>query len=184
MLSTKIFYKPTNSFSYPLGSSHVPYSLNKGIAAGEMTRLICNTTLPAFQQHYSRKLINHFKHRSIPPTSLKNLNPWHVHCITHQHTLEPSRHSIIKSPSPFSLNTGNSIRSSIAYLENFGTISISTNTYGPCISRTFNKSRWILRLSWYGKTYKIIVTLSLYSVIPLYPFTTVVWPKQISYHWF
>ena len=66
-LSTKIYYKPTNSFAYTLGSSNTPRSILKGITVGKMTRLIRNTTSPAIRQQYSRKLMNHFKRRKYPP---------------------------------------------------------------------------------------------------------------------
>ena len=63
ILSTKIYYKPTNTFSFPLGSSHMPSHIYKGIAIGKLTRLIRNTTSPVLFKHYRRKLINHFRHR-------------------------------------------------------------------------------------------------------------------------
>ena len=72
-LSTKIFYKPTNTFSYPLGTSHMPASIHKGIAIGEMTRLIRNTTSPNLRRHYSGKLIRHFRRRKYPPQIIKSL---------------------------------------------------------------------------------------------------------------
>ena len=49
ILSTKIFYKPTNSFTYPLGYSYMPDSIHKAIAIGELTRLIRNTTSPSLR---------------------------------------------------------------------------------------------------------------------------------------
>ena len=59
ILSTKIYYKPTNMFAYPLSSSYMPGYIHKGIAIGEMTRLIRNTTSPVLCNIYKRKLIKH-----------------------------------------------------------------------------------------------------------------------------
>ena len=46
LLSTRIYYKPTNTFSFPLGSSHMPTQIHRSIAIGEMTRLLRNTENP------------------------------------------------------------------------------------------------------------------------------------------
>ena len=73
ILSTKIYYKPTNTFTFPLGSSHMPHSIHKGIAVGEMTRVIRNTTSPSLQMYYGRKLIKHFKRRKYPSHILRQL---------------------------------------------------------------------------------------------------------------
>ena len=37
LLSTRIYYKPTNTFSFPLNTSYIPTHIHKGIAIGEMT---------------------------------------------------------------------------------------------------------------------------------------------------
>ena len=42
-LSTKIVYKHASAFSFPLGSSDMPYHIHKSIAIGELTRLLRNT---------------------------------------------------------------------------------------------------------------------------------------------
>ena len=51
-LSTKIYYKPTNTFSFPLDTSYIPSHIQKGIAIGEMTRVIRNTTSPVLCEKY------------------------------------------------------------------------------------------------------------------------------------
>ena len=47
LLSTKICYKPSNTFSFPLGSSHILKSILRGIAIGEMT-----TKWPTTRDYY------------------------------------------------------------------------------------------------------------------------------------
>ena len=55
LLSTGILsYKPTNTFSYPLGSSFMPKHTLKGIAIGEATRLLRNTESPALYKYYKK----------------------------------------------------------------------------------------------------------------------------------
>ena len=98
-LSTKIFYKPTNSFSYPLGSSCMPTSIHKGIAIGEMTRLIRNTTSPTLRRHYSRKLIRHFKRRKYPPHIIKRLTT--MRHLPRIQALRKSHKKRIDKPLPF-----------------------------------------------------------------------------------
>ena len=60
ILSTKIYFKLTNTLPFPLGSSYMPSHIRKGTDIGEFTRLICNTTSPVLFKYYQRKLINHF----------------------------------------------------------------------------------------------------------------------------
>ena len=73
LLSTKIYYKPTNTFSFPLSTSYIPTHIHKGIAIGEMMRVICNTTSPALCEKYIRKLIKHFKLRGYSKYILKQI---------------------------------------------------------------------------------------------------------------
>ena len=65
-LSTKIYYKPTNTFSYPLGSSFMPKHILKGIAIGEATRLLRNTESPALFKYYKKRLQRKLKSRKYP----------------------------------------------------------------------------------------------------------------------
>ena len=46
LLSTKLYYKPTNRISFSLRTSYMLTHIHKGIAVGEMTRVIRNTTCP------------------------------------------------------------------------------------------------------------------------------------------
>ena len=55
LLSTKIYYKPINTFSFPLGSSYMPIQIHSSVAIGEMTRLLRNTESPALYKHYQQK---------------------------------------------------------------------------------------------------------------------------------
>ena len=54
-LSTTIYFKPTNTFSYPLGSSFMPKHIRKGIAMGKATRLLRNTESPALYKILQEK---------------------------------------------------------------------------------------------------------------------------------
>ena len=83
LLSTKIYYKPTNTFSYPLGSSHIPKHVHKSIAVGEMTRLLRATESPALYDRYQKKLIKHFARREYPKSILRILRS-----LTHNRRLE------------------------------------------------------------------------------------------------
>lgn len=83
ILSTKIYYKPTNTFSYHLGTSHVPRQIHKGIATGEMTRLLRNTKSPTLYRHYQNKLIKRFERRAYPKSICRKL-----YSLTHNRRLE------------------------------------------------------------------------------------------------
>ena len=72
-LSTKIYYKPTNVLSFPLGSSYMPTHIDKGIAIREMTRIIRNTTSPSVCNIFKKKLIKQFRHRGYPKRILRIL---------------------------------------------------------------------------------------------------------------
>ena len=73
ILSTKIYYKPTNTFSFPLGTSCMPKNIHKSIAIGEMTRLLRNTESPTIFRHYKNKLIKKFARRKYPKSILRIL---------------------------------------------------------------------------------------------------------------
>ena len=51
LLSPKIYYKLTNTFSFPLGTSQVPRHVHKSIAIWEVTRLLRNTESPTLYRH-------------------------------------------------------------------------------------------------------------------------------------
>ena len=73
IFSTKMYYKPTNTFSFPLGSKYMPTHIHKGIAIGEMTRVIQNITSPSLCNLYKRIIIKHFRDRGYPKHILKML---------------------------------------------------------------------------------------------------------------
>ena len=73
ILSTKIYYKPTNTFSFPLGSSYMSMHVHRSIAIGEMSRLLRNTVSPSLFRRYKNRLIRHFAKREYPKRILKEL---------------------------------------------------------------------------------------------------------------
>ena len=73
LLSTKIYYKTTNTFSFPLGNSYMPTHIHRSIAIGEMTRLLRNTEDPTLFRHYKNKLIKRFARRGYPERILCEL---------------------------------------------------------------------------------------------------------------
>ena len=60
-LSTSIFYKETNTFSYLHGSSHIPSHVLKWIAKGEIIRALRNTSNPTHFKRIKRALIKNIK---------------------------------------------------------------------------------------------------------------------------
>ena len=83
LLSTKIYYKPTNTFAFPLGSSYMPNQIHKGIAIGEMMRLLRNTESPTLYKHYQARLIKLFERREYPKKILRRIKR-----ITHNKRLD------------------------------------------------------------------------------------------------
>ena len=73
LLSTKIYYKATNTFSFPLGDSCMPNQVHRSIAIGEMTRLLRNTEDLTLFRHYKNKLIKRFSKRRYPKRILREL---------------------------------------------------------------------------------------------------------------
>ena len=77
----------------------MPHSMFKGVAVGEITRVICNTISPSLRTRYGRKLIQHFKHRKYHPSIIKKLkrmirNP-------HIYKTQSKRKSRMERPLPF-----------------------------------------------------------------------------------
>ena len=100
LLSTKIFYKHTNTFPFPLGSSDMPYHIYKSIAIGELTQLLRNTENPSLFRYYKNKLIKHFTRREYPIKILKLLcNMTHNMRLQILHRLKPKK--LIERPLPF-----------------------------------------------------------------------------------
>ena len=73
LFSTKIYYKPTNTFSFPLMTSYIPTHIQKGIAIGEMTRIIRNTTSSILCDKYKKGLIKCLKRRGYNKHILKHV---------------------------------------------------------------------------------------------------------------
>ena len=73
LLATKIYYKPTNTFSFPLGTSYMPKTIHKSIAIGEMTRLLRNTSSPTIFMAHKKKLLKRFRRRGYPDNILKQI---------------------------------------------------------------------------------------------------------------
>ena len=74
LLSTSIYYKPTNTFFFPPQYKLYTTTYFKGIAIGEMTRVIRNTTSPIVCQKYSRRLMKHFMHRGYSKHILRTIS--------------------------------------------------------------------------------------------------------------
>ena len=99
LLSTRIYYKPTNTFSFPLNTSYIPAHVHKGIAIGEMTRVIRNTTSPTICRKYSRKLMKHFIRRGYSKHILKRI--WNIKHAERETVLRPKRKkSLFERPTP------------------------------------------------------------------------------------
>ena len=64
-LSTKIYYKPTNTFSYNHGSTFIPNYVLKGIAIGEAVRILRNTDSKCIFYKYRSRLISHLVRRGF-----------------------------------------------------------------------------------------------------------------------
>ena len=77
----------------------MPHNIHKGIAIGELTRLIRNTTSPSLFQHYKKKLINHFRGRKYAKSItiiLKKMNH-----TSRQLLLNTKKIRYIERPLPF-----------------------------------------------------------------------------------
>ena len=83
ILSMKIYYKPTNTFSFPLGSSYIPKHVHNSISVGEVTRLLRATESLALYKCYHKQLIRHFVRREYPRSILRQLCS-----LTHNRRLE------------------------------------------------------------------------------------------------
>ena len=98
-LSTKIYYKPTSTFSFLLGSSYMSQNIHEGIAIGELTWLIHNTTFTVLFEHYKKKLISHFRRRKCAKSIIKILKK--VNHTTRHSLLNTKKIRNIERPLPF-----------------------------------------------------------------------------------
>ena len=100
LLSTRIYYKPTNTFSFPLNTSYIPAHIHKGIAIGEMTRVIRNTTSPIVCRKYRKKLMKHLIRRGYSKQILKRI--WRMRHASREDMLKPKIKSLLNErPTPF-----------------------------------------------------------------------------------
>ena len=70
-LSTSIFFKQTNTFSYLHGSSYISNHVLKGIAVGEIVRTLRNTSSAGYFKVVKRALIKKFYQRGFPQAAIK-----------------------------------------------------------------------------------------------------------------
>ena len=71
LLSTSIYFKHTNTFSYLHGSSYISKHVLKGIAVGEMIRTLRNTSCPGYFGMIKRVLVKNFYRRGFPKTAIQ-----------------------------------------------------------------------------------------------------------------
>ena len=70
LLSTSIYFKHTNTFSYLHGNSYIARHVLKGIAVGEIIRTLRNTSCPGYFRLIKRILIKKFYLRGFPKTAI------------------------------------------------------------------------------------------------------------------
>ena len=100
LLATKIYYKPTNTFSFPLGASYMPKTIHKSIAIGEMTRLLRNTSSPTIFMAHKKKLLRRFRRRGYPDGILKQIRKFsHNQRLQVLYRTKKKRH--MERPLPF-----------------------------------------------------------------------------------
>ena len=71
LLSTCVYFKHTNTFSYLHGSSYIARHVLKGIAVGEMVRTLRNTSNPGYFRMMKRILIRKFYQRGFPRKAIQ-----------------------------------------------------------------------------------------------------------------
>ena len=71
ILSTSIFFKQTNTFSYLYGNSYIADYIFKGIAIGEVIRTLRNTSNCVYFKTVKRILIKKFYKRRFPLNAIK-----------------------------------------------------------------------------------------------------------------
>ena len=71
LLTTSIFFKHTDTFSYLHGYSYISNHVLKDIAVGEIVRTLHNTSCPGYFRVIKRILIKNFYRRRFPKTAIK-----------------------------------------------------------------------------------------------------------------
>lgn len=97
-LSTSIFFKETNTFSYLHGSSHISSHVLKGIAKGEIIRALRNTSNPIHFKRIKRALIKKFYQRKFPKSAIRAVK--NVHFEMRELYMETTEKSTVPKPIP------------------------------------------------------------------------------------
>ena len=101
LLSTKIYYKPTNTFSFPLGTSYMPKTIHRSIAIGEMTRSYLEILLPHSCISIIRiNLLNALHGGNTPKNFLENCGVLYTHNLRLQIMYRIKRQKDIDRPLP------------------------------------------------------------------------------------
>ena len=87
LLSTRIYYKPTNTLSFLINTSYIPAHIQKGIAIGEMTRVIRNATSSIVIKKSTKKLIKNLTRRGYNKQILKEV--WKMKHADREAMLKP-----------------------------------------------------------------------------------------------
>ena len=70
-LSTTIYYKPTNTFSYALGTSYIHPNIQRGIAIGETVRMLRNTDRLGKFRFFKNRIIARLRARRYPTRAIR-----------------------------------------------------------------------------------------------------------------
>lgn len=100
-LSTTIYYKSTNTFSYALGTSYIHPNTLRGIAIGETIRMLRNTDKCSKFLFFKNKLIARFRARQYPARAIRAIKSIRFHDRTKYLKREDRRGPI----RPLPLNT-------------------------------------------------------------------------------
>ena len=98
LLSTSIYFKHTNTFSYLHGDSFIANHVLKGIAIGEIVRTLRNTSNLGFFRFIKRILIRNFYRRGFPKKAIQAAK--RVGFGMRNSYLEPSHRKTLVRPIP------------------------------------------------------------------------------------
>ena len=98
LLSTSVFFKHTNTFSYLHGCSYISRHVLKGIAVGEMVRTLRNTSCPGYFRTVKRILIKNFYRRGFPKMAIQAAK--RVSFGMRERYLAPLDHKFLSRPIP------------------------------------------------------------------------------------
>ena len=71
LLSTSIYFKSTNTFSYLHGDSFIAKLVLKGVAVGEIVRTLHSTSCPGYFRLIKRILIRNFYRHGFPKKAIQ-----------------------------------------------------------------------------------------------------------------